>query len=343
MTGLAWTDRHAPIAGSGSPISKLRPADVGAELDGEIERPEPSILRRRDRVALLYEAMIAFVFGARGVGKSWLTVEAGAQQLRGGRHVMVLDYEDTLGSYLGRLRTLGVPDDALRLRFHYFRMVDPLTEADVDRLVRFVQAVDVSLVVIDSLGEAFGVEGINENHDNEVAPWLRQVPRRLADAGAAVVLVDHVTKAAEAPRDPSGTKRKGAAAQVMYRVDEIAPLAIGQTGRLRVICTKDRHGQFAAGEHVADFVMVSTDLGTTRVDLYEPSGSTGTTTRDRVETAVLEAVREHPGINLGGIEGVVEGKAATIRRSIEALVVRGEVVEGRGPRGARQFSPGVVE
>ena len=69
----------------------------------------------------------------------------------------------------------------------------------------------MTLAVVDSLGEAFGLEGIDENHDVEVAPWLRRVARRLADAGLSVLLLDHSTKSADNPRRPSGSKRKRAA------------------------------------------------------------------------------------------------------------------------------------
>ncbi len=326
-----WRDTPRP-----DQFSTLQPVDLSPYLDGDPDRIEPTILRRRDRIALFYAGMVAFVFGTRGVGKSWLSLLAVAQQIRGGRNVIVLDYEDVPTSYIARLRLLGVPDDEIRERLHYFRIVDPLTDVDADKFVRAIQSADVSLVVIDSLGEALGLAGINENNDNEVAPWLRRFPRRFADAGAAVVLIDHVTKAAENPRDPSGTKRKGAAAQVMYRVDESAPLGEGRTGRLRIVCTKDRHGQFSSGEHVGDFVMTS-DAAGTRVEFYEPGGPSAER-GDRLEAEILEVVAENPGISLRGIEGVVTGRSAKIRRTVEALSVRGELVEDRGARGARIFT-----
>src|SRR5690606_34602190 len=137
-------------------------------------------------------------------------------------------------------------------RFHY---LSPGVEADehaVGMVVDLVESVGASLVVIDSVGEAFGLEGLNENNDNEVAPWLRRVARRLADTGAAVGLVDHSTKSSENPLFPSGSKRKRAAITgAQYLVEATRPLTKEHGGQLRLTCGKDRHGNYRRGEAAA--------------------------------------------------------------------------------------------
>ena len=107
------------------------------------------------------------------------------------------------------------------------------------------------VVVIDSLGEAFGTEGINKDRDDEVGPWLRGVARTLADAGPAVVLVDHSTKSQRQPAPPFGIERKRAAiGGASYLVETVTGFAKGQSGRLsspapRIVTAHRR------GEHVA--------------------------------------------------------------------------------------------
>jgi predicted ATP-dependent serine protease len=167
--------------------------------------PQPSILKRDDRQALLYRGQINGVHGDSGLGKGWVALFAAAEQLRAGSTVLMLDLEDVASSIIGRLRLLGVNDQALHERFIYIRPQAAFDRLAVEHLVQIVSERHPALVIIDSLGEAFGLEGIDENHDSEVGPWLRRVPRRLADVtdegydGPAVLIVDHVTKVNDNP------------------------------------------------------------------------------------------------------------------------------------------------
>ena len=99
-----------------------------------------------------------------------------------------------------------------RLGNVFFSPGEEFSEGNVARIVSSLTPRSVTHLILDSLGEAFALEGLNENADVEVAPWLRRVCRRIiTDTGAGITLVDHGTKAAEKPLDPSGSKRKKAA------------------------------------------------------------------------------------------------------------------------------------
>src|SRR5262249_38605705 len=138
----------------------------------------------------------------------------------------------------------------------------------IDELSYRIEADGVSLVVIDTIGEAFGLEGIDENADVEVGRWLRRVVRRLVDAGAGVLVIDHITKSGDNPLHPSGSKRKRAAITgASYLVEAPVPLTRERGGRLRLICAKDRHGNFVRGEEVAviDFTRYPDDGMTVHV------------------------------------------------------------------------------
>src|ERR687898_486158 len=83
-----------------------------------------------------------------------------------------------------------------------------------------------------------GLEGVDEDRDVQVGPWLRRVARRLADStGAGVIIIDHSTKAKDNPLFPSGSKRKRAAITgASYHVEAVAPRSAESADeKLRVI------------------------------------------------------------------------------------------------------------
>jgi hypothetical protein len=140
------------------------------------------------------------------------------------------------------------------------------------RLLEYIVELAPTLVVLDSVGELFGLEGLDENKDTDVGPWMRRVARPIADLGPAVVLVDHSTKAADNPLHPSGSKRKRAAITgANYLVEATTPLSKERGGRLKLSCAKDRHGAYARGDHVANIeVNVYPDDGLV-IRVYPPT------------------------------------------------------------------------
>jgi hypothetical protein len=335
--------RRAARTGTNARISWLRPVDLAPFLAGTHARPQPTVGRRDDRQALFYEQSINLLFGDSGSGKSLFLLWVIAQSIAAGNHAVYLDFEDTPESIVSRLLTLGARPDDIAERFHYFRPTDPLTIEDVDLFVNACTQLRPAILVIDSLGEAFGLEGINENADNEVGPWLRRVARRIADAGPAVVLVDHVTKAGESPLHPSGSKRKRAAVGgASYRIDAIRPLTADDGGRLRIVCAKDRHGWYRRGEAVADFVL-AVDVQSTRAELYAPTAAEDRTHPiERAIVAVLAEANEAISKNTVGAlvrDRKVKASDRAIADALTLLATRGQIIETAGQRGSRLFGP----
>lgn len=224
------------------------PVDLAEVVSRGYDPPSPDLLRTSDGVrALLYRGCINGVHGDSGIGKSWLAHAAVAQVLDAGERAMIIDYESNAGEVIARLDALGVPQAAMLERLTYLHPDEPATEEVVGSVIEQCQG--VALVVVDSLGEAFGVEGVDENSDAEVGPWLRRVPRRIAEAGPAVLLIDHATKAKENPLHPSGSKRKRAAITgASYLVTARSVPTREAPGTLTVTCAKDRHGHWRRGE-----------------------------------------------------------------------------------------------
>lgn len=325
--------------------ASFAPIDIAEVLAGGSVQPSPSILRRDDGQCLFYAGQINGVHGDSGVGKGWVTLLAIAQQLRSGRTVMLIDLEDLPTSIIARLRLLGATDHELTHRLIYVRPTDPFGMTALDRLATLIDNHAVALVIVDSLGEAFALDAIDENHDAEVAPWLRRVARRLADAGPAVVLVDHSTKAADNPLYPSGSKRKRAAVGgASYLVTAATPLSAGNGGRLKITCAKDRHGNYARSEHVADLVMHADPVLGTRVELYAPAARSESDMRGVVAEVILEVLTDHgEPCSLRRLiallrDSSVQARDQTIRDAVEVMVARRQLEEITGPRNARLFT-----
>lgn len=318
------------------------PVDLAPVVSGEVVQPSPSVLRRDDGQCLFYAGQINGIHGDSGVGKGWVALLAVAQQLRAGRNAMFVDVEDVPASIVARLRLLGATDSEIVDRLVYVRPVDAFGAVAVDRLLDLIAERHPSIVVLDSLGECFGLDGIDENHDAEVAPWLRRVARRLADAGPAILLVDHSTKAADNPLYPSGSKRKRAAiGGASYLLTASTALSSGTGGRLKITCAKDRHGTYARSEHVADLVMAVDALGP-RVSLYTPddrSTAANPTTLliDRI-TDVITAHGQPCSISaLGPLlrEKNLRASNQSITATVNLMLERKQLVETPGPRKAR--------
>jgi len=319
--------------------------DLADVLDEHYVQPRPTILARSDLESdgcLFYAGAVNGVHGDSGVGKSWIALAAIKSVIVNGRHAILVDLEDTPGSIVARLRLLSVRDDAIAERLHYIRPLEAPTLEDGLYLRELIARHDVALVVIDSLGEAFSLDGVNEDRDAEVAPWVRRKLRPLADTGAAVLVLDHSTKAADNPLHPSGSKRKRAALTgASYLVTEVVPLVRGDGGVLDLVCAKDRHGNYRRGELVSRMIMRSETFSVgIRFDV--PTPREGGKLKEAAplptpEEATLEALtgRElSTRALLAAIRDLAKVGSDRARLAMETLIAAGEVVTNEGPRRA---------
>jgi hypothetical protein len=328
--------------------------DLGPALVGKVDRVTPTILRFEQMAgALFYAGRVNGVHGDSGDGKTWAAAIATAQELEAGNRVLWVDLEDDESVICERLRdVLNVPVDTVLEGLHYYRPVEPFDADAIDQLVSEVLTHEITLAVIDSLGEAFGLEGLNEDKDVEVGPWLRRVARPLADAGAAVLLIDHSTKAKDNQLFPSGSKRKRAAITgSSFFLDAITPLTRESGGRLRLTCAKDRHGTYRRGEVVAVFDFFRYPDGGMSVKVWPPEQQVertpGQKLRKVAEAAVLAAKTAGRELSLRELTELMDIRAAaTVKRAgIDSAVIDGAILRTPGARGAhlhtyaRELSP----
>jgi len=316
--------------------------DLSPYLSGDMQPTLPTVLRRDDGPALFYAGSVNSVHGDSGSGKSLLATFAAAQELKAGRAVQWLNLEDaTPLTLIERLRLFGVADGLIADRLHYFAPHEPFTRAAVEHLCVDIADSACSLVVLDSLGEAFALEGRDENLDAEVGPFLRYVVRPLADAGPAVVLVDHSTKSQDSPLHASGSKRKRAAITgTSLLLDVIVPFTRERGGRARLIVAKDRNGNYRRGDVVALFELDAwPDGGLTAHVLPPPAVEDPDAGRLWLvaRRAVAAAKRHGQPASQNVLLALMRVKASTQlkRAGVEFAVSRGALTVQDGPRNTR--------
>lgn len=230
--------------------------------------------------ALIYPARINALNGEPGGGKTWVALHACVEAMNDGHHVMFIDLEDHPGSTVARLQALGCANDIILERFHYKRPGAPMTIESWARLERQIAKQSIALVVIDSIGELMSLQGIrSSNDDDEVAKIYRLIPRRIADLGPAVLLLDHVPKGqGDGPQMWAiGSQRKKAAIDgAAYMVETSKAFSADTPGRIILRTAKDRNGNFVVGSLAAEIeVSPSEGGGRLALDVRAPQMSSG--------------------------------------------------------------------
>lgn len=323
------------------PASSWRPVTLGDVIDGlragTLTRPKPTIGHIQGGGCLFYPGRVNGLAGESNAGKTWTALAACAQELAAGNAVIYVDLEDDAAGIVGRLLDLGADPDAIRDRFGYINPVERFDVAAREDLAAVIDALRPTAVVIDSTGEALALHGANPNADEDVATWFRVMPRWIADRGPGVLVLDHVTKADDAGLWPIGSQRKRAAitgAQYMQRV--VRPFAKGAAGHAKLVCAKDRSGNYRAGQHVADLNVSPTGNGV-HVELIaaveREQTSAGTFRPTGFMERISRAVEASPEpLTFNGICERVTGKRTHLRAAVDALTAEGFLSARPGPR-----------
>lgn len=296
--------------------------DLSVVLSEGYEPIKPTKLARVDGPCLFYAERINALYGESGSGKSWVAMALCAEELNAGKYVAYFDLEDHAGSMAHRMMSLGVSAEALIERFLYVSPTGPWGSHAADYWVAQVQQRQISVCVVDSTGEALSVDGKNPDKDPEVAEWFRKMPRRIARAGACVVLIDHVPKSDEASkRFAIGSQRKLAAVDgAAYRVDVRVAPAKGVEGFLGLSVAKDRHGNYQHGSKVAD-VSIQDDDGRVVVTIKPPDSGLPTVLMTRISHYLME----NGSSSARQIESGIDGSTKAKRYALNQLVDLGYV------------------
>lgn len=221
-------------------------------VDGTLAPIEPELLAVEGAGFLLYAGRVNGIHGHSNAGKSWSALLACAQELKAGNQVVYIDYEDTAQGILERLvRNYRVLPKVIRRRFTY---ISPTGRFAPEVVRDLIEGLSPSLVVFDSTGESLAMEGFKPNDDDDIVEWFQLAPRFVSRIGPAVLLLDHSPKNTEGDSLwPIGSQRKRSAITgVQYLQKVVTPFSKHRSGRSRLVCAKDRLGNFAEGETVAE-------------------------------------------------------------------------------------------
>lgn len=251
-----WKKRQEEEAGTSHEYTppSWKPLDLTAYINGTHKALQPTVMARTDGQCMLYPGMVHAFNGESESCKSMMAQHETVRQLVAGKRCLYIDFESDAGSVTSRLLMMGASPEQIRKNLDYIRPdVDPVTFADETTEWHQILKNKYALVVIDGVTEAFAVFGVKSIDNDEVTAWGRRVPRQIASrTGAAVIVVDHVTKSSEGRgRFAIGAQAKmsyltGAA----YMVEIISPVGVGMVGRVALRIGKDRPGQVrpASGE-----------------------------------------------------------------------------------------------
>jgi AAA domain len=318
--------------------------DLGDVVDGleagTIERPTPTIGWRTDMACLFYAGRVNSLFGESGDGKTFVAQAVVCQELGEGHHVMWIDYEDNEIGTVGRLLDLGATSEQIKTQFHYFTPSEPFGLVAKAAFAEIVTQLDsrITLVVIDSVGEAMSIDGTKPNDDDSVAKWMRTVCRWIADLGPGVAFIDHTPKHRDNPLFPAGSFRKRAAVTgSAFLVESIRAFGIGREGRSKLTCAKDRLGNYVRGQKVAEFILDGTAIPHT-FEIVPPENA-GDNQDGFRPTRLMEKVSRflevHPHASKGEIDAAKLGRAEYVRQATDLLIAEAYIKAEQDGRAIR--------
>lgn len=155
------------------PVERARVAPVLGVVaglrNGTLAGPAPTVGLRDDGQGLFYRGRVNGLFGESGDGKTWVALSCTVQEVRTGRHVVMLDFEDNAPGIVQRLLDLGATEEEITERFHCVWPSDTYGFDAAERLAELVASTSPSLAILDSTGEAMSLDGVNPRADRRVA------------------------------------------------------------------------------------------------------------------------------------------------------------------------------
>lgn len=241
---------EALLGDPGQPGEALEPTWAPQQLDdvlsGTYEPELPSLMPRTDGKCLLYPGRIHSMHGESESGKSLVAQAEAARLLEAGQPVLFIDFESDRAAVAGRMLELGATPVNIREHFTYVHPeVNPWRFAHEKTAVDALLGQPYALAVIDGVTDALGTFGLSTKDNDDIATFLRVLPRVVATrTGAAVVLIDHVTKDADTRgRFAIGGQAKMAGLDgAAYVVEVTQVIGRGLHGTVTLRVGKDRPG-----------------------------------------------------------------------------------------------------
>lgn len=246
--------------------------DMSIFTSGDFKVPEPEMFDVDGSFFILYRGMTHCIFGDSGSGKTWMVLAFIAAELKAGRRVKYIDFENGAMTIGNRLRNiLGVPAELLapdHFRYMWFDEKPLAAEVQDEAEEKY------DLVILDGVDASLALWGKAMNSATEVREWYNDLPQRFADEGSTVLSIDHTAKTArdKVPhrmQEPAGAPAKlavltGAAFYVIP--EEGRELIPGRRGVVQAyVSRKDKDGYLKGKAnkegHLFDFIIDTASTG----------------------------------------------------------------------------------
>jgi hypothetical protein len=293
---------------------------------------------------LLYTGSTNSIFGESESGKSWIALVAALEVIDRGGRVLWLDFEDNARRFRGRLDSMSVPKELWSL-IDYVNPIHALwnnrTNASTAAHADFAELLNngcYELAVVDTMTGAMSVEGLDPLSMTDVEQVYRVLAGQIVKrTGAAVLILDHVTKATEGRgRYAIGSERKlsgitGAA----YSLEVTRPWsrALGGepvNGAASLKIAKDRPGYVRGGRSelsiVASIEVTADPDGGLRMRVLDPLDTVPVPPVDLLRR-IIDTLRRLGELSMTGLERELDGKSETIRAARNWLIDRGAIVK----------------
>jgi hypothetical protein len=324
-------------------------------FDGDYEPVTPTMMVREDGAGLVYPGLVHSFHGESESGKSLLLMWEAVRLMNDGQDVLWLTFDSDANEDAGRAKRYGLRRDAI----HHmdYRRPDASHVGDPNYADMFKRK--YALAVIDGVTDALNLlgKGMTKGDPNDAyTQFSRIFPKRLADrTGAAVVLIDHVSKDSEGRgRFAIGAQAKmsqltGAA----YLVEPVRPPVKGGKGTIVLRVAKDRpggvrskSGSWRGKDRTQEACRIQVDdTGNATVFVLEapqvgdPFDNGGAFDRPEQQMTQISEILQGQtnGLTTNAIQAAVNGRNDRVRLALELLENEGYLEVREGARRSKTY------
>ena len=221
---------------------------LGEVWDTEFVVPMPTALIRDDGKSCIYESVdgqqgkIHTIVGEPETGKSWLAGWLMVERMKQGQGTIYWDFESDIGNYMYRLKLMNLTrNDAVDIS-HYWKG-GAVNRNIVEAIIKRIKEDGIKYVVIDSVNRIMSRGGYDYENGPSYVKFTTEVLDPIRNTGAAIILIDHVTKAKESRgRYATGSEQKLSQVDVSLHLEAIEHFAKGVEGSVGIRLAKDRLG-----------------------------------------------------------------------------------------------------
>lgn len=201
------------------------------------------------RTSLVYPGLIHSFFGEPGSAKSLLAQFECINQIRLGKDVLYVDFEDNKGTVISRFLEFGGNTEEFKnlLRQHLTYVRPRSTYKEGNPKWEALLSRPFDLCILDGVTESMVLTNHELNDNTDVAKWWGIMPDAINHkTGAAVIMIDHVTKSREGNNRMAlgGGHKLAAITGAAYVIEQDANSSVGRGAKGVVVMrlSKDRPG-----------------------------------------------------------------------------------------------------